>query len=212
MVSSVSSNPLLPSLPTLARNWWAIVLRGIFAVLFGVLALTFARATLVVLVLVFGVYALLDGIFAVVAAVRAAEHHARWFVLLLEGLAGILVGIIAFFFTGLTALALLYLIAAWAIVTGVAEIVSAVRLRREVRNEWFYVISGVLSILFGAALVIFPGAGALAVVWLIGLYALLFGVVLIGLGLRLRGMRLVPMAPSVPANQLNQSTQPPAGA
>ena len=110
------------------------------------------------------------------------------------------------FFTGLTALALLYLIAAWAIVTGMAGIASAVRLRREMRNEWLYIISGVLSILFGAALVIFPGAGALAVVWLVGLYALLFGVVLIGLGLRLRGMR------SVPTNQLNQSSQLPASA
>ena len=198
--------PSIPTLSTLTRNWWAILLRGVLAVVFGLLALTFARVTLVALVLVFGVYALLDGVFAIVAAVRAAEHHTRWLTLLVEGILGILAGIIAFFFTGLTALALLYLIAAWAIVTGVAEIASAIRLRREIPNEWMLIIAGVLSIVFGAAIAIFPGAGALAVVWLIGLYAIIFGVALIALGLRLRGMRsAAPVTSAITANQSKQS-------
>ena len=170
----------------LVRNWWALALRGLAAILFGIAALVVPHLTLVVLIAFFGAYALVDGVFALIAAVRAAEHHRRWWTLLLEGLAGLAAGVIAFVWPGLTALALLYVIAAWALVTGVFEITAAVQLRRELSGELLLGLSGVLSIIFGLVLVAFPGAGALAVVWLIGSYSIVFGVVLLGLAFRLR--------------------------
>ncbi|SRR5579883_716814 len=170
----------------LARNWWALAIRGLAAIVFGIAAFVVPNITLVVLVALFGAYALVDGLFAVVAAVQAAERHARWWPLLVEGAAGILLGVLTFVWPGLTALLLLYLIATWAILTGIAEIVAALRLRREIAGEWLLGLSGVLSLLFGLLLIAFPGTGALAVVWLIGAYALVFGVVLTGLALRLR--------------------------
>ena len=173
----------------LARNWWAIALRGLFAVLFGVAAFIWPGITLAVLVLLWGAYALVDGIFALVAAVRAAERRATWWPLVLEGILGIVAGVLTFLWPGITALVLLYLITAWAILTGIAEIVAAVRLRRVLTGEWLLGLAGVVSIVFGVLLIVFPGAGALAVVWLIGAYALVFGIVLIVLGFRLRGVQ-----------------------
>jgi uncharacterized membrane protein HdeD (DUF308 family) len=170
----------------LARNWWALLLRGIAGVLFGVLAFVWPGLTLAVLVFMFGAYALVDGVFAVVAAVNAPRGFERWWVLLLEGIVGIIVGVLTFFWPMMTAFALLYFIAAWAVITGVLEIVAAIRLRRAVSGEWLLVVGGVLSILFGLALMIAPAAGALAVVWLIGIYAFVFGLLLIILSLRLR--------------------------
>lgn len=170
----------------LARNWWALVLRGVFAVLFGIAAFIWPGITLVVLVFLFGAYVLVDGVFAVIAGLRARGDEERWWALLVEGLAGIAAGIIAFVWPGITALVLLYLIAAWAIITGVFEIVTAVRLREEIEGEWLMGLAGLLSVLFGIALFLFPGSGAVAVVWLIGSYAILFGIVLVALGLRLR--------------------------
>jgi uncharacterized membrane protein HdeD (DUF308 family) len=126
-----------------------------------------------------------DGVFALIAALdnRAGSH--RWWVLL-EGLAGILAGIVTIFWPGITAVALLYLIAAWSIVTGILEIMAAIELRKELTNEWMYVLSGVLSVAFGVVVVLFPGAGALALIWMIAAYAILFGFTLVALGLRLR--------------------------
>ncbi|HWE62713.1 MAG TPA: HdeD family acid-resistance protein [Chloroflexota bacterium] len=170
----------------LTRNWWALALRGLAAIIFGILALVVPHITLVVLIAFFGAYVLVDGFFTLVAAVRAAEQHTRWWPLLVEGVAGIIAGVLTFIWPGLTALVLLYFIAAWAIVTGVFEVLAAIRLRREIRGEWLLGLSGVLSVLFGLLLIAFPGAGALTVVWLIGAYALVFGVVLVGLALRLR--------------------------
>lgn len=178
----------------MARNWWAVLIRGIAAVLFGILALFWPQLTLQVLVLLFGAYALVDGIFAIVSAVRSASRRrgfdwrsVGWPIV--EGLAGIIAGLLTFFYPGVTALVLLYFIGAWAIVTGIAEIVQAIELRRVIQNEWLLVVGGVLSIVFGILLFVFPGAGALAIVWLIGIYAIVFGIVLIGLSLRLRSMR-----------------------
>ncbi len=172
----------------LARNWWALVLRGVVAIAFGVIAFFYPPATLAALVLLFGAYALVDGVFAFVAAVRAAARHDRWGSLILEAISGVAAGILTFVWPAMTALILLYLIAAWAIFTGVFEVIAAVRLRRDIQGEWMLGLGGIASVVFGVLLVLYPGSGALVVAWIIGLYAMLFGVLLVGLGLRLRGM------------------------
>jgi uncharacterized membrane protein HdeD (DUF308 family) len=176
-------------LDILARNWWAIALRGLFAVLFGVAAFIWPGLTLTVLVILWGAYALVDGVFALVAAFRAAQMKMTWWPLVLDGILGIAAGVVAFAWPGITALALLYLIAVWAILTGIVEIIAAVRLRHVISGEWLMGLAGLLSILVGVILIVAPGAGALAVVWTIGAYALIFGIVLIALGFRLRGLR-----------------------
>jgi len=174
----------------LARHWWVIALRGVAAVLFGVLAFVWPGITLAVLVLLFGAYALVDGVLGIVVAVRGGTDHRL--AMGLEGVVGVLAGLAAFVYPGLTALVLLYIIAFWAILTGVLEVVAAVRLRRVITNEWGLIIGGVLSVLFGIVLIASPGAGALAVVFLIGAYAVLFGVALLILswGLRSHEQRL----------------------
>ena len=175
----------------LSRNWWAIALRGVAAIIFGLLTFVMPGITLAVLVLLFGAYAIVDGIFTLVAVARGqavARAEPRW-VLVLEGVVSIAAGLVAFLWPGLTALALVYLIAAWAIVTGVLEIVAAVRLRRQIDNEWWLGLSGALSVVFGVLLMAAPGAGALAMVFWIGAYAILFGALLVGLAFRLRSVR-----------------------
>jgi uncharacterized membrane protein HdeD (DUF308 family) len=168
----------------LARHWWVIALRGLAAVLFGVLAFAWPGITLAVLVLLFGAYALVDGILGLIAAFRGDAQH-RW-AMALEGVVSVLAGLAAFAWPGLTALVLLYIIAFWAIVTGVLEIVAAFRLRRVINNELGLAIGGILSVLFGIVLLVAPGAGALAVVFLIGAYAIIFGLALLALAWRLR--------------------------
>ena len=173
-------------LKALAKNWWAIALRGVAAVIFGILAMAMPGITLAVLVLLFGAYALVEGVFNLVAAIRHRDGEAPWWALVLEGVVSIAAGIAAFVVPGLTALALIYLIGAWAIVTGVLEVVAAIRLRRVITGEWWLAVSGVLSLIFGAFVMLFPGAGALAVVLWIGAYAFIFGLLLVALALRLR--------------------------
>jgi uncharacterized membrane protein HdeD (DUF308 family) len=173
-------------LTQLTRNWWAVALRGVVALLYGVIALVWPGLTLEILVLFFGAYALVDGVFAIIAAFTNRTGHDRWWVLLLEGLVGIAAGIITFLRPGLTTFVLLYVIAFWAIVTGVLEIVAAIRLRKEIQGEWMLALSGIVSLIFGVLLLLFPATGALTVAWLIGIYAILFGVMLLSLGLRLR--------------------------
>jgi uncharacterized membrane protein HdeD (DUF308 family) len=170
----------------LARNWWAILIRGIAAILFGLCAFFIPGAALWALIILFGAYCLVDGVFAIVASVRAAQAHERWGQLLFTGVVGILAAAVTWFYPGLTALALLYVIAAWAIVTGVLEIIAAIRLRREMTGEFWWILAGLLSIVFGLFLVWQPGAGALAVIWVIGIYAIVFGAFLLGLAFRLR--------------------------
>jgi uncharacterized membrane protein HdeD (DUF308 family) len=170
---------------SLARYWWMVVLRGVAAVLFGVVALVWPDVSLFALVVVFGAYALVDGVFALFSAFGPAAEGRRFWVAL-QGVLGIVVGAITFIWPDVTALALLYLIAAWAVVTGVIQFVAAVRLRREIRGEWLMALGGVLSVVVGIVLVAWPASGALALVLLIGAYAVVFGVVLVVLGLRLR--------------------------
>jgi uncharacterized membrane protein HdeD (DUF308 family) len=170
----------------LARKWWVVALRGVLGILFGLMAFLWPGITLAVLVIFFGAFALVDGIFLVVAALHAAGEHERWWVLLLQGLAGIAAGLVTFFWPGITAVALLIVIAAWAIVTGILEIAAAIRLRKEIEGEWLLGLSGFCSLVLGLLLVVWPAAGALAFVWLIAGYAIISGILLIAVALRLR--------------------------
>jgi uncharacterized membrane protein HdeD (DUF308 family) len=170
----------------LAANWWALVLRGIAAIIFGVLTFFWPGATIAVLVIFFGVYALIDGILAIVSAIRAAERHRRWGAFLMEGIVGILAGLFALFAPVAAAALFVYILAAWALITGALEIAAAIRLRRDIPGEWALILTGILSILFGVLLFIAPIAGAVALVWLIGVYAVLFGALWITVGIRLR--------------------------
>jgi uncharacterized membrane protein HdeD (DUF308 family) len=179
-------------LETLSRHWWAVALRGVAAILFGVLALVWPGITVFALVIVFGAYALVDGAFTLLAAFGNRDGgrtrgSRAW--LVARGIAGILTGIIAAVWPGITALALLWVIAIWAMVTGVFDIVAAFQLRKEMRREWLLALSGALSVLFGVLLVVWPAAGVLTLVVLIGIAAIAFGITLLMLGLRLRRER-----------------------
>ncbi len=177
-------------------SWWALVLRGLAAIAFGILAFLWPHITVTVFVFLWGAYALVDGVFAIAAGIKSYEESKRWWVLLLEGLLSVAAGVLAFVIPGITALVLLLLIAAWAIVTGAFEIGAAIQLRKYITGEWLLALAGVASVLFGFALLINPYAGAIAVVWLIGAYAVLFGLLLVALGFRLKGLvsRTHPMS------------------
>jgi len=169
----------------LTRNWWLLVLRGVLSIIFGVLAFAWPGITLGVLVLLFAAFSLVDGIFALAAALTGHTERRQWWSLVLEGLTGVAVGIMAFAWPAITALVLLYLIAGWAVATGIFEIIAAIQLRKHIEGEWALGLSGVLSVLVGLAMFAFPIEGALAVVWLIAINAIVFGVLLIVLGVRL---------------------------
>jgi uncharacterized membrane protein HdeD (DUF308 family) len=173
----------------LVRNWWALALRGLFAVLFGLIAFLMPGVTLAVLVLLFGAYALIDGVLAIIAGLRAAQRHERWWPFAIEGLASLAAGVITFIMPTATAFALLFLVGFWAMFTGILRIVAAVRLRKEIQGEWLLILNGILSVLFGALLVALPILGLVTLVWVIGAYTLVRGVVLIALAFRLRGHR-----------------------
>jgi len=168
---------------SLARYWWVLALRGVAAILFGALVIVWPALAWVVVVASFAAYAMMDGGFAIVSAFAG---EGRWWALLLEGVLGISAGVLTILWPGITQLVLLFFIAYWAIATGVFEIVAAIRLRKEIEGEWVLALSGVLSVLFGLALVILPGAGALAVAWLIAGYALAFGALMLAVAFRLR--------------------------
>jgi uncharacterized membrane protein HdeD (DUF308 family) len=162
--------------------------RGVLAILFGLMAILWPGVTLTVLILLFGVYVLVDGVLNVVGRFMVRERDDRWWVRLLQGVRGILVGLLTFVWPGTTALVLLYFIAAWELLTGVMEIITAIQLRRVIENEWRMILSGAASIIFGLILFLFPGAGALSLVWPIGAYAIGFGILRLLLAFRLRRM------------------------
>ena len=173
-------------LHSLSDHWWLFLIRGIAAILFGILAFAWPGVTLVLLVLFFGAFALVDGIASLIAAITGrGATSPRWW-LAIVGLVGIAAGLLTFFWPGLTAVVLLYFIAGWAIAMGVFQIIGAIQLRKEIDNEWLLVLSGVLSVLFGILLLAMPGTGLLALVWLIAIDAIIFGVLVIGFGMRLR--------------------------
>jgi len=170
----------------LARDWWSFLLRGVIAVLVGIVTFLAPGFTLGALVILFGAYALVDGVLSIVAAWRASRSHEHWGMLLLEGVAGILAAVVTMAWPAITAVALVFVVAAWAIVTGVLEVVAAVRLRKYITGEWLLALGGIASILFGFLITIAPAAGALVIALWIGVYAFVFGIALIALGFRLR--------------------------
>lgn len=176
-------------LEKISRNWWMFALRGMIAIIFGVVAFAQPEQALQALVLVFGAYALVDGIFAMFAGIASYRYFERWWAVLLEGVAGVVIGLLTFFWPNITALVLLYFIAAWALITGIFEIVAAIQLRRVITGEWMLILGGLLSILFGVLLFVFPAAGAMSVIWMIGIYAVVFGISEIIFAFRLRSLR-----------------------
>lgn len=175
-------------LTILARNWWILALRGALSILFGILVLVYPGLALSTLILLFGLYSLIDGISTAMMAVQQRKHQ-YWWVHLLEGLVGILAGILAVAYPGVTALILLYIIAAWAVFTGMFEIWGAIRLRKEIKGELWLGLSGVISVLFGLLLVLTnPLAGIMAVLTLVAAYAVFFGIIMLVLAFRIRGM------------------------
>jgi uncharacterized membrane protein HdeD (DUF308 family) len=176
------------ALPSETGHWWALALRGAIAILFGLAALLRPGIALEALILLFGAYALVDGVFAIVGVFGGTRGGTPRWLLFIEGIASILVGLIAFVLPGLTAILFLYLIAIWAIITGVSEIAMAIRLRREIRGEWALIVGGAFSVLFGVILaVIGPIAGLLSLIWLIGIYAAAFGILMLITAFQVRG-------------------------
>jgi uncharacterized membrane protein HdeD (DUF308 family) len=169
----------------LAKNWWLVLLRGIAAIIFGVLAFVWPGLTLLTLILFYGAYVLVDGVLSIIAAVTGGAPAPRWW-LAIVGVLGIVAGILTFLWPGITGLVLLFFIAGWAIAIGIFQIIGAIRLRKEIDNEWLLILSGIVSVLFGIGVLLVPGAGALALVWVIGLYAIVEGALYIGLAFRLK--------------------------
>jgi uncharacterized membrane protein HdeD (DUF308 family) len=172
-------------LHALAKNWWLLLLRGIAAISFGILALAWPGLTLLTLIFLYAAFALTDGVIAIIAAITGSAPAGRWW-LAIVGILGVAVGALTFMLPGMTALILLFTMAGWAVGTGIFQIIGAIRLRKEINNEWLLILSGGISVLFGLGVIIHPGAGALALVWVIGTYAIIAGVIYIGLAFRLK--------------------------
>jgi uncharacterized membrane protein HdeD (DUF308 family) len=177
------------ALPVETGHWWALALRGAVAILFGIAAFLRPDIALEALILLFGAYALVDGVFSIVGVFGGTRMGTPRWLLFVEGVVGVLVGLIAFMLPGLTAVALLYLVAAWAVITGIAEAATAIRLRQEIQGEWALILGGALSVLFGIILAVLPAVGILSLIWLIGFYAVAFGVLLLITAFRVRGQQ-----------------------
>ena len=189
MNETLKTNDVATVVHTFKLNWWLLALRGLVAVLFGVLAFMWPGATLITLVWLFGAFALVNGILSLVLAAKTPKGYPKVGSLIFGGLLGILAGLLAFVMPGITALGLLILIAAWAIVTGIMELVAAVRLRKIINNEWLLVLAGIASVAFGVILLFQPAAGALVLIWWIGAWALLSGILLMILAFRMRNWK-----------------------
>src|SRR4051794_33775755 len=175
-----------PMLHALAKGWWLLLLRGIAAIVFGVLAFAWPGLTLVTLVLFYGAFALVDGVIALIAAFTGGAKPVPTWRLVVIGLLGIGAGIATFAMPGITAILLILFIGAWALAHGIFEIIGAIRLRKEIDNEWMLILSGVVSVLFGLIVLVAPGAGALGLIWAIAAYSIVFGITFIALALRLK--------------------------
>jgi uncharacterized membrane protein HdeD (DUF308 family) len=191
MSTHAESGPRMPLVASallgrLAENWWLLLLRGLAAIAFGVIAFLWPGITLVALTYLFGIYAIVDGVVAIWAAFNAqGDAGPRWW-LGLSGVVSIIAGIVAFAYTGITALVLLVFIAVWAIIIGVLQLYAAIQLWKVVDNDWWLILSGLLSIAFGAVLIAWPSTGALAVIWTIAWFAVFFGCMFIGLAFELK--------------------------
>src|SRR5262245_32503156 len=174
---------------TLSEHWWVLLLRGLLAIAFGIMTFAWPQVTLAVLVLLWGAYALVDGIFEVIAGVRG-----KWWGLVFLGILGIAAGILTFMWPHITALALLWVIAIWAIVIGIMQISAAIRLRKEVQGEWLWILTGILTVALGVLLIARPGAGVLSVVWMIGWFAIVWGILLCLLAFKVKRIGHLPMA------------------
>jgi len=172
-------------LHALAKNWWLEVLRGVAAIIFGILAFAWPGEALLTVILFWGAFALVDGVLAIVAAVKGGNPMPRWW-LAIVGIAGIAAGALTFLMPGLTALVLVTFIAVWAIILGVMEVYGALKLRKEIEGEWFLILNGVLSVVFGILILWRPGIGAVTLVYIIGAYAIIFGVIHVFFGLKLK--------------------------
>ncbi len=173
-------------LTVLSKNWWLVALRGVVAVLFGILTLMNPGIALSSLVLLFGAYAIVDGVAAVWSSVTHRDQQG-WWIHLLEGVVSVAAGVVTFVYPAITALILLYVVAIWAIMTGILEIWAAIQLRKEITGELWMGLSGLLSVIFGIILIVNPGPGLLTLLWIVSIYAIAFGVSLILLSLRVRG-------------------------
>jgi uncharacterized membrane protein HdeD (DUF308 family) len=183
----------------LAQNWWVLAVRGVLAIIFGIIAILLPAVTLASLVILFSAYMLVDGALAIAAGIRMARRRERWWLLVLEGVADIAAGMIAFLWPGITILAFLYLIAAWAIISGCLLVASAFRLRRT-HGRWLMGVGGVVSVIWGVLVALLPAISAIVLTWWLGAYAIIFGAALIGLAIRLRRQR-APTSGSRPVAQ-----------
>ena len=173
-------------LEAIARNWWVLLVRGLGAIAFGILCFAWPQLTLLVLVFLFGAHAVIDGVSAVMLGLAARNHAESWWAMLLVGVLGILAGVGTFIWPGITAAVLLAIIAGWAILRGVFEIVAAIRLRKVIENEWLLGLAGASSVLFGLLLLAWPAESLLALMWLVGAASTIFGLACTALSLRLR--------------------------
>lgn len=172
----------------LAQNWWAVALRGVFAIIFALIAFFWPGATLLSFAIFFSAYMLVDGVFGIISGIRAASNNQRWGLLILEGLLNIVVGVIAFLMPGLTIVFFVTLLAVWSLITGILMIVAAFKLNPEYGRGWL-IFSGIVSVLFGVALLVAPLIGAVVLTWWLGAYAMFFGIALIILAFKLRSRK-----------------------
>ncbi len=183
----------------LSRNWWLVLLRGVLAILFGILAFVWPGITWLTLIIIFGVYAIVDGAVAVVTGLSRTQESPRWWHFLLEGLISIAAGVVALILPELATLVLIYILASWAVITGILEVAAAIRLRNEINNEWLLGLGGLISIVLGVFLFLEPVAGSLVIIWTIAAYALIFGILLVILGIRLRSWRTPGTRETIPS-------------